>query len=280
MLIRNYFRSAVCLFALATLTWCATPARAVFHLWQIKEVFSNADGSVQFIEMFDSFNSENSVAGQTLRTISDGVTKNFTIVGNLPNPSTAGRHMLFATPGFSALAGGITPDRTLPDPSVSGPFFNPNATSITIRFLGSGDQMTFSGASLPKNGYQSLTDTGAFGVPPGTPNIVVTTNSPTNFAGFAGSVNLITPDGDYNEDGVVDAGDYVVWRKTLTQTASPAGSGADGNKNGTVDDGDLDFWRTRFASVPDGVGGGNAAPEPSTWIFALAVLGWLITLRR
>ena len=27
--------------------------KAAFHLWNVKEVFSNADGSVQFVEMFD-----------------------------------------------------------------------------------------------------------------------------------------------------------------------------------------------------------------------------------
>ena len=37
----------------------ASPALAAFHLWQVKEVFSNSDGSVQFIEMFDSFGGAN-----------------------------------------------------------------------------------------------------------------------------------------------------------------------------------------------------------------------------
>jgi hypothetical protein len=259
---------------------CATtPARAAFHLWQIKEVFSNADGSVQFIEMFDSFNSENAVNGQTLRTNSDGVIKNFTIVGNLSSSVTSNRHMLFATPGFSMLAGGVTPDRTLPNPGVSGPFFNPDATSITITFLGSGDSMTFSGATLPKNGYQSLTDAGAFGIPPGTPNISVTTNSPTNFANAGGSVNLIAPNGDYNGDGTVDAADYVVWRKTFTQPAAPAGIGADGNKNGTIDDGDYDFWYARFGTDVESASFGPI-PEASTLILSLVACTTWCLVRR
>src|SRR2546423_553780 len=45
--------------------------------------------------------------------------------------------------------------------------------------------------------------------------------------------------GDYNQNGVVDAADYVVWRKTLNSSASPQGSGADGNGNGTIDAGDF-----------------------------------------
>jgi hypothetical protein len=255
--------------AILAVALTALPSPAAFHLWQIKEVFSNADGSVQFIEMFNSFNNENAVNGQTLRTNSDGVIKNFTVVGNLTSAATANRHMLFATPGFNTLPGGVTPDRTLPNPGVSGPFFNPNATSITITFVGSGDSMTFSGATLPKNGYQSLTDTAAVGVPPGTPNITVTTNSPTNFANVTGSVNLITPNGDYNKNGKVDAADYVYWRKSLGQAVSPAGLGADGNKNGTVDAGDRDFWSARFGNLIAGSGGGGGAtpiPEPATLV--------------
>jgi len=51
------------------------PSHAAFHLWQVKEAFSSADGNVQFIEMFDSSSSENFVAGTTLQSNSDGVIK-------------------------------------------------------------------------------------------------------------------------------------------------------------------------------------------------------------
>jgi hypothetical protein len=50
--------------------------------------------------------------------------------------------------------------------------------------------MAFSGASLPKNGINSLTDAGAVGFPPGTPNISSGVNSPTNQLGNSGSVNV------------------------------------------------------------------------------------------
>src|SRR3954463_5405559 len=50
---------------------------AAFHLWNVKEVFSNADGSVQFVEMFDNSFGETSVNGFKLRSNSDGVIKEF-----------------------------------------------------------------------------------------------------------------------------------------------------------------------------------------------------------
>src|SRR5690242_4610193 len=106
---RHYF----CITALAI---CAAVgntqpfAEAAFHLWNVKEVFSNSDGSVQFIEMFDNSPGETVVNGFKLRSNSDGVIKEFTFPANLVN-STPG-HMLIATPGFGSLTGGVTPTFT------------------------------------------------------------------------------------------------------------------------------------------------------------------------
>jgi hypothetical protein len=70
--------------------------------------------------------------------------------------------------------------------------------------------------------------------------------------------------GDYNGDGVVDAADYVVWRKNF-----------DGNPGG------YNIWRTNFGR-PDGAGSGlgqSAVPEPAS--FVLAAIGIAIcTLNR
>jgi hypothetical protein len=82
--------------------------------------------------------------------------------------------------------------------------------------------------------------------------------------------------GDYNQNGVVDAADYVLWRKTLNSSASPQGSGADGNGDGTVNAGDYTFWRQNFSHasqiiVNTGSGSGSSenlgsstVPEPNT----------------
>jgi len=92
-----------------------------------------------------------------------------------------------------------------------------------------------------------------------------------------------TPTGDYSNDGVVDAADYVVWRRTLNQPAIPSGSGADGNQNGTIDDGDYTHWRERFGNIVPGAGGGaTAVPEPATGVLAFIGLLFLhsIALRQ
>jgi hypothetical protein len=55
--------------------------------------------------------------------------------------------------------------------------------------------------------------------------------------------------GDYNDDGVVDAADYVLWRKTLRTIDVPPYSGADGNGSGAVDPGDYGVWRAHFGQT-------------------------------
>jgi hypothetical protein len=76
-----------------------------------------------------------------------------------------------------------------------------------------------------------------------------------------------SPTGDYNGNHLVDAADYVLWRKTLTTAVSPNGSGADGNADGTINAGDYTFWRARFGNAA-GAGSGSlfntAVPEPAT----------------
>jgi hypothetical protein len=83
---------------------------------------------------------------------------------------------------------------------------------------------------------------------------------------------LAQPTGDYNGNGVVDAADYVIWRKALNTSAVPSGSGADGNNNGMIDDGDFDYWAERFGNIiPPGAGA--AVPEPASGL--LLLLGWV-----
>jgi hypothetical protein len=65
--------------------------------------------------------------------------------------------------------------------------------------------------------------------------------------------------GDHNGDGLVDAADYVVWRKT-------AGGGPQG----------YDDWRQNFGVTAQGNGGFSNVPEPASW---LPVLIGLISLR-
>jgi hypothetical protein len=79
--------------------------------------------------------------------------------------------------------------------------------------------------------------------------------------------------GDYNRNGVVDAADYVVWRKTLGQNV-PNGTGADGDGNGVVQPNDYNFWRARFGST-NGAGALLSAPVPEPGSLLLAAAMWI-----
>jgi hypothetical protein len=63
--------------------------------------------------------------------------------------------------------------------------------------------------------------------------------------------------GDYNLNGVVDAPDYVIWRKLLGSQTNLA---ADGDLSGTVDEADYGFWLPRFGNT---FGSGSDASHPS-----------------
>jgi hypothetical protein len=85
--------------------------------------------------------------------------------------------------------------------------------------------------------------------------------------------------GDYNNNGTVDAADYVFWRKS-SGTSATIGSGADGNADGFIDPADYLYWRARFGNSVNG--GGTSAhvvfgviPEPTISVLFLFCAGWL-----
>src|SRR4051794_793785 len=105
------------------------PAKAAFHLWQIQEVFTNASGSVQFVEMWDPNPFETSMTGLSIKATVGATTKTFTFP-SFPNKNTQMHSVLIATSGFGSLAGGVNPDFTFSQSStsISGSFFDPNAS--------------------------------------------------------------------------------------------------------------------------------------------------------
>ena len=82
--------------------------------------------------------------------------------------------------------------------------------------------------------------------------------------------------GDYNNNGVVDAADYSVWRNSQGQNVT-LGTGADGNFDGQITAADFSVWRSNFGkTLSSGSGTGSLfadsnVPEPGT--FCLAALG-------
>src|SRR5690242_10623643 len=108
--------------AIALLLAAAPAAQASFHLWQIDEIYSNADGSVQFIELSTAFGGEQFVAGHAITATQGALTHTFTLPANLPSDST-NKKFLIATTGFAAL-GIVTPDYVVPN----GFLFVPNGS--------------------------------------------------------------------------------------------------------------------------------------------------------
>ena len=173
------------------LTSIAAPAHAIFHLWEVTEIFSNDDGTVQFVEFYSEDSGQQFLAGQDLETAQQNVMrKQFTFPTSIPVPqgeSTADRHFLVATPGFLAVAG-ITPDFEIPVG-----FLEPGIID-EVALVGA-DAMDFAAGALPTDGVNSLNDPGG-----GDP-VFAAAATPTNFArqvgtipepgaGFAGAVAL------------------------------------------------------------------------------------------
>jgi hypothetical protein len=115
----------------------AMPAEATFHFFRVDQVFSNADGTVQYVVMRESANAngEQFWAGQALRTTNNaGLAKQFPFPANLPSGNTASRSVLIATPAFAAL-GIVTPDYTMPErfvPTDGGTLNFANVDQITL----------------------------------------------------------------------------------------------------------------------------------------------------
>lgn len=160
------------------------PARASFHLWTINEVFSNADGSIQYVELFTSFGGQGVLGGHTITADSDGAIVTFTFPSGIGGDTT-GKTLLIATPGFANIPNAVTPDYVLP----CGPFFNPSAANIVINFASGFDTFQFDGVdtdadpNLPKDGDSALQVTGAA-------TATTSAATPVNYAGTAGSLSL------------------------------------------------------------------------------------------
>lgn len=100
----------------------------------------------------------------------------------------------------------------------------------------------------------------------------------------AGYVKYVTSDisldGDYNNDGMVDARDFVVWRDNLGNNSLVLPGDT---TPGTVTDADYDVWVQNFGATP-GSGSGSVAaavPEPaSVVLLGVALLGFGLVRKR
>ena len=156
--------------AAAALALSTLPAQAMFHLFAIEQVYSNADGSIQFVVLHESSqqNGENFLQGHTLVAsgTNGNTTKTFMFPANLPSGSTGGKRVLIATQSFASL-GLVTPDYIVPDRFLA-------TDGGTISYAEGVSQVAYN--TLPTDGTNALVN----GSP--TPNVA------TNFAGQSAMV--------------------------------------------------------------------------------------------
>ncbi|NOT01369.1 MAG: hypothetical protein HOP29_12155 [Phycisphaerales bacterium] len=169
----------------------AGTVRAAGHTWRVTELFSNSDGSIQFIELREccGFPNEFGVGGQVVT--SDATGSSYMFPGNVAG-STALRHILLATAAFAALPNAPTPDHIIP-----AGFINIGGDTISFAPKFNLDCFTFANGELPTDGTLSIHVTGIaascddpFTLEP---------NTPTNYAWDTATINAadcVDGDGD------------------------------------------------------------------------------------
>ena len=181
-------RGLAAAFAVALAALAPRPAAAFGHLWEFTELYSNADGTVQFIEMHSDTSNENLLGIMFIRSTNGG--QEFHFPTNLAG-DTMNRRILIATSAFAAQPGAVTPDYIMPDG-----FLRPGGDKLTLwsEAGASGgpypgapelawDSYTYSAGLLPLDGTSSINRNHAA--------ITIAQNSPTNFAGESGSVTPV-----------------------------------------------------------------------------------------
>jgi len=143
-------------------------------LWNVSEVYSSADGKVQFIELSTASSSQQFVGGQSLTSVNSTGTHTFTFPANLPG-DTFNKSCIIGTSNLASFPGGVVPDYFIPNnfiqPAVAG-------VNATVTFNGSGSSIAYT--NLPIDGDLSLTRSGA--------SIILATNSPKNFSGQSNTI--------------------------------------------------------------------------------------------
>jgi hypothetical protein len=171
--------------------FCASaPAWAGSHSWRIAELFTNADGTVQFIELKEccGMSGENFISGLKITSQATGL--QFTFPSNVSG-STAGKRMLLATDAFTTLAGAPARDFEIP-PN----FFGLSGDTLRYNPGPNYDTFIYTAGQLPTDGFNSIQLT-AFAPPSDT--FITAPNNPTNYDDDPGQVNAGCTDND--DDG-------------------------------------------------------------------------------
>ncbi|HTP45814.1 MAG TPA: hypothetical protein VMQ50_02690, partial [Casimicrobiaceae bacterium] len=168
----------------------APSAYATYHTFVIQEIFSNADGTIQYIVLHEALgmNGQNLLTGHALTATQGMSTQTYVFPEDLPggacgyyscNPSpTANKHVLIATQGFAAL-NLVTPDYFVPNGFI--PLSNGTINYAQV------DQVSYN--ALPTDGVSAIDRNG---------NVIA--NLATNFGGRAAAVSA--PAASVNYEGL------------------------------------------------------------------------------
>jgi glycosyl hydrolase family 99/dockerin type I repeat protein len=88
-------------------------------------------------------------------------------------------------------------------------------------------------------------------------------------AGARALLDTVSPPGDYNGDGLVNAADYTVWNDAYSSSTIIYGKGADGNYDGKIDTADYTIWRDNYRNGTGSGGLSAVVPEPTALTLSL-----------
>src|SRR5450432_1016401 len=144
------------------------PAAASFYTFELEQLYSNVDGSIQFIVLMESagLDGQSFLTGHLVKSTQGAVQHTFPFLNDLPSSGTANHSILIATPAFAAL-GIVTPDYVMP----AGFLF----TGVGAVNYAGVDSINY--AALPTDGVNALNRNGT-----------TSQNQAKNFAGASGTV--------------------------------------------------------------------------------------------
>ena len=222
---------------------------------------------------------------------------NVTVVGTANfNGLVSGPGHIYG-PGTAHFNGGFSPGASPANISIEGSVAFDTANTLFIEIGGTQhDRLTING-SATLDGWLNLSLLNGFTPIAGQQFTIITASSIVNngfvltgaaassFSLIVGSTSVILQaiglTGDYNNNGVVDASDYVLWRNSAGLTGP--GLAADGNHNNQIDSGDYDVWRSHFGQTSGSgasVGSNAAVPEPNSLSVALVAMMAFVGQRR
>jgi hypothetical protein len=299
----------------------ANKAEAAFHFMKIEQVIGgvNGDTSAQAVQLRLMAGGQNQVQSSRL-IVRDAAGLNPVVLEAMDAPvasGTAGRRVLLVTGNFLKYT---NPALTLPTQTATAPNFIMDP--IPASYLAAGSltfeddfgtiywRLTWGGTNytgattgsttndpdgnfgklsfaLPTSGLQAVRYQ-FLAANDSTSNdldYLLTTGAAAWLNNASNTVMYTTvagTPGDYNDDGIADTADYVVWRKMQGTNFNLAGNGDEnGTSGGIVDTGDFNYWRQNFGRNYTGSGGDSPTPEPASAILSLVMVLFLsISARR